>query len=64
MPSLPEEQPGLANGVFCFFFQFLWSRGEDDFAELCSWKVHPVETGTFLSFYYYGQPWRRTPSPE
>lgn len=39
MASLPEEQPVLANGVFCFFFQFLWSRGEDGFAQLCSWKV-------------------------
>lgn len=25
---LPEEQPGLANGAFCFFFQFLWSGEE------------------------------------
>lgn len=27
MTPLPEEQSGLANGVFCFFFQFPWSGG-------------------------------------
>lgn len=61
---LPEEQL-MACSAFSFSFSGPGGEGEgeDGVAQLCSWKVHPVETGTFLSF-YYGQPWRRTASRE
>lgn len=51
---LRSRKSSLASLMACSAFSFSFSglegggRREDGFAQLCSWKVHPVETGTLF----------------
>lgn len=64
---LRSRKSSLSSLMACFAFSFSFSGLggrmvlHSCVVGRCNW---PVETGTFLSFYYYGQPCRRTPSPE